>query len=508
VTAVALAVECAECGQLGGNCECDPEDAAPVKPARIWSPQQSAVFDAVADSEPDAPHLVVEALAGTGKTTTIVEALRHVRQGPTLMVAFNKAIAEELAERVPGSVQVMTLHSFGLRAITRAHGRRPIDGDATRKRIEGICGSEWHGREGRTAVARLVSVAKGCLLDADPDTLDRAADEAEIAFPDDDAWPRERIIKAACVVLEETLEQTEGPLDFDDMIWLPIAQNLKIPQFRWVFVDETQDLNPAQLETVVRAAGGSGRICAIGDRRQAIYGFRGADVRAIPRMIERLQAEVLPLSVTYRCPVAVVRQAQRLVPTIEAAPGAPDGIVRDATFEAMRRDAKPGDFVISRVNAPLVSECLKWISQGVRATIRGREIGAGLATWVKGTKADGIPELSVALDAWEKRETARLTKLGRDTQAVADRAACLHVLCESCATVRELLDKIERLFADKGAPGIQLMSTHKSKGLEADRVWLLRDTYCKWPGAEEENLLYVGITRSKRELVYVREQKL
>jgi DNA helicase-2/ATP-dependent DNA helicase PcrA len=308
-------------------------------------------------------------------------------------------------------------------------------------------------------------------------------------------------------VLNETREETEGPIDFDDMVWLPIAQRLPLPSFRWVFVDETQDLNPAQLETVVRASGSRGRICAIGDRRQAIYGFRGADVRAIPRMIERLQAEVLPLSVTYRCPVSVTREAQRLVPAISAAPNAPEGVVRTCSEDAMRSGAVAGDFVISRTNAQLISECLKWIAAGKRARIRGREIGAGLAQWVKGTKADEIDELLRLLGAWETRETQRLTRAGRDTRAIEDRAACLRVLCESCGTVRELLEKIELLFAEAHGPAIHLMSTHKAKGLEADRVWLLRDTYCKWPGAEEDNLLYVGITRAKRELIYVREPK-
>lgn len=77
-------------------------------------------------------------------------------------------------------------------------------------------------------------------------------------------------------------------------------------------------------------------------------------------------------------------------------------------------------------------------------------------------------------------------------------------LAANCADVGTMLVRIETLFADSGlASAITLSSTHRAKGLEAERVWLLRDTYLKWKGPEEENLLYVGITRSKHELIFV-----
>lgn len=496
--------------------------------ARVWSPQQFSVFEAVADASPDAPHLVVEALAGTGKTTTIVEALcRLIAANPgrrVVLVAFNKIIAKELERAItkrlggiPAGVEVRTLHSYGLRAITKAQGRRALDASAARARIValGSAWERWEAQEARMACAKLISSAKGSLCVPDLDALDDAIDTASIELPADEAeWPRERIVTAAARVLQQTASDSRGPIDFDDMIWLPIVQELPVATFASVFVDETQDLNPAQLELVLRAAGKRGRITAIGDRNQAIYGFRGADRSAIPRMIDRLAAEVLPLSITYRCPKAVVREAQRYVPHFVAAESAPEGIVRHTDLDALRAGAAPGDFVISRLNAPLVSLAFHWLAAGRRCEIRGRDIGAGLAALVKklakGREELGIAGLRDALSAWEGNEIRRLAAKDLDTTNVSDKAACIRALAEGAAGIEDLQGRIARLFSDEAdgsagkRGGIVLTSAHRSKGLEADRVWMLRDTFRPEKGTEERNLCYVAITRAKRELVFVR----
>jgi DNA helicase-2/ATP-dependent DNA helicase PcrA len=463
--------------------------------ARSWSPAQEAVFAAVANP---GGHLVIEALAGTGKTTTIVEALTHTHElSSALMCAFNKSIATELAGRVPTGVEVSTLHSFGLRAVTRALGRREIDngyvGTWLRQRVSLERGE-------RVAVGKLVSAAKATLAWM-PSELDALADTFGI---DLEPHRRKPLLQIAAQVLEHCRTQ-EAVIDFDDMIWLPIVRDLEVDAYDWVFVDETQDLNPAQL-ALVRKAGAEGRIVAVGDRRQAIYGFRGADKQAIPRMIAELSAQVLPLNITYRCPRSVVTEAQRLVPALEAAPNAPEGIVRAATYEELRARAEPGDFVISRLNAPLISLCFKWLAAGRRAAIKGRDVGAGLLSWIRGTHASSVRELLGELASWQHREVERLQELERDLTPVTDRAECIRALCEGAATVRDVEQRIERLFVEAPGEGaITLTSTHRAKGLEADRVWMLADTY-RDKGIEELNLQYVAITRSKRELIYVSGQ--
>lgn len=477
--------------------------------ARVWSPMQLDIFAAVA-ALPEGKHIVIEALAGSGKSTTIEECVESVPLGKSILVcAFNKPIADALDARMPAGVDVMTTHALGRRIVIANTGREEVDCFYVNNLAKIHVGPAWHQREERTAVAKLVSLAKSTLAEPVFEALDEMADVYGVEIP---KGKRHDVIHVAVRLLLQCMRATEGPIDFDDMIWLPHVRDLAAPTWDYVFVDETQDLNAAQLSLVKRVAGDTGRIVAVGDRRQAIYGFRGADREAIPRMIAELKATTLPLSITYRCPVQIVREANKLVPELQARPSAPAGIVRSTTVESLRASASPGDMVLSRTNAPLVGLCYSWLAAGRRAVIQGRDVGIGLITWIKNTKlADNAQAgyLVRAVREWRIAEVNRLTEAERDTQSVIDKADCLEALCEGCRNVGEVISKCEQLFGDaakgdaRGA--ILLSSTHRAKGLEADRVWLLRDTYMRWPGSEEANLLYVAITRSKHELIYVHD---
>jgi DNA helicase-2/ATP-dependent DNA helicase PcrA len=467
---------------------------------RNWSTYQLAVFANVATGT---GHTVVNAVAGSGKTTTIEEATNHIPKGlSTLFVAFNKAIAVELGRRLQGRpVEVSTLHSYGLKCITANLGRLRIDGH----RVDSFC-SAIHGTDSKTwdlrrDLAKTVSLAKGALA-SDEEQIDAIIDAFEIETAQNGA--RAGFIKDVLKILEQCTSTEDGRIDFDDMIWLPLVLDLKQRKFDRVMVDETQDLNPAQIELTLRACKEGGRILAVGDPRQAIYRFRGADERAFDNVKERLSATELPLSVCYRCCAAVIREAQELVPTIEAAPGAEEGEVRTSSFKEMKKGAGPGDFVLSRTNAPLVSLCMYFIAEGRKAAIQGRDIGASLAVLVKKSKAKNVEALRSYVEGWCEKECSRLAAKRRDTQAIEDKAACILALSEGSETVKDVLDRIESLFSDTADESrIVLSTTHKAKGLERDRVWMLSATYMKRPGIEESCLYYVAVTRAKRVLVLV-----
>src|SRR5271167_546946 len=86
---------------------------APVK--HNWSEYQKNIFRNV---NKDTGHLIVEAYAGSAKTTSIVESFRYLPKGKkTLALAFNKIIQEELRSRAASYVEVFTFHSLGFRAI-------------------------------------------------------------------------------------------------------------------------------------------------------------------------------------------------------------------------------------------------------------------------------------------------------------------------------------------------------------------------------------------------------
>jgi len=494
---------------------------------RTWSKYQQDVFDNIATGT---GNTVVRAVAGSGKTTTIVEALKHVPRGcSTLFVAFNKSIADELQKQAPQGIEVSTLHSYGLKTITRSLERLRINKnrvynlmDSMQLEVAGFVAAIKAGEkdkdigyEMRRDLEKTVSLAKGA-LSGEESHIDEIIDTFDIESPkrpriggvvlDEHqlAALRAAFIRDVLTLLVRSSDTSDGEINFDDMIWLPVVLELRQPTFDRVFVDETQDLNPAQIEMTLRAVKPNGRICAVGDPRQAIYGFRGADSAAVDNVVRRLEATVLPLSVCYRCCKSVIRTAKEVVPEIEWAPEVIEGSVTNATVAEMKANVRPGEFILSRTNAPLISLCMYFLKNGRPATIQGRDIGTSLAAFVKKSAANSVVELCEYIEKWRDTECKRLAAKRRDTQAVEDRAECILALSDGAKTVMDVVNTIERLFADDdNAKRIVLSSTHKAKGMERDTVWMLASTYRRRPEIEEENLYYVAVTRARKELYVV-----
>ncbi len=200
-----------------------------------WCDKQQAVFAAVASGE---GHLMIDAVAGSGKTTTILEALKHVPVGKTcLFVAFNKSIATELARRAPPGVTVSTLHSLGLRACTRSLSRPRVEGDKAKDIAGAITGAENNParREWCNSVVKAVSLAKSYLAET-AEQIEEVIDQHQICPPEKEE-ERPSFIKDVQAVMKACREIT-GSVDFDDMIWLPIVLDLMADKYDRVFVDE------------------------------------------------------------------------------------------------------------------------------------------------------------------------------------------------------------------------------------------------------------------------------
>ncbi len=469
---------------------------------------QAAIY---ADVATGTKHTVVCARAGSGKTTTIMGALASVPEGKTIvLLAFNKSIAIELGSRVPKGrgVEVKTLHAHGFAACRRAFRDTVVDNDKSAKlciELFGAVDPESPLPFSYASVADLVSKAKDTLVPrGDLDALDRLIDAFGINCPDSDE-DRLTFVRAAAAVLIRSYEATHM-VDFSDMCWLPVVRNLRVWSYDRVFVDETQDLSPSQIELLLMCVRADGRICAVGDDRQAIYGFRGAGTDTIPRLIKRLDATVLPLSVSYRCCVSVVELAQTEVADFTAAPNAINGEVVELTAGKMLAGASAGDMIISRSNAPLLGYCLAFVSAGKRASIKGRDVGKGLIALIERSKARGVAGLLTWVDAWHKKETKRLTKRKLSTVDLDDRVKCINILTRNTRSIGDVIGRIESLFSDTNdsSDRITLGTTHKLKGLEAERVWMLNDTYFRrTQGGEEANCWYVAVTRAKESLFLV-----
>jgi len=463
-----------------------------------WSKYQQNIYKDVADGE---GHTIVEAIAGGSKTTVLLESLNHIPEGKSwLFVAFNKRIAEELQRRAPSSFngECKTLHSLGLRTVFKAFPKIKVDNNKARFVLDRVIGKDKKLWELKASVARTVGLAKSYLIDG-AEYIDYIMENNDIDTCEID---RAQYIKYVQTAMEKCREDT-SLVDFADMIWFPYVYNLSPQKYDRVFIDEAQDLSAAQISLALSACKQGGRVMATGDKNQAIYSWAGASLNSLENLKKKLQAKSLPLSISYRCPKSVVKEAQQFVPHMESAPDAPDGIVKTITRKEMLKLAKPGCFILSRVNAPLVGLALGFIKKSIPAIIQGRDIGQNLIVLIKKSRKKNLDSFLTWLDSWEKREVARLRKKRMDSESITDKAACLRALGQASHDLTEVKQKIKSLFEDTDEHGkIVLSSIHRAKGLERDVVFILKSTLRTF-SQEERNVYYVGISRAKQSLFYV-----
>lgn len=488
----------------------------PTEEEKKWSPLQEAIF---IEAQVGQGHVVVLARAGSGKSTTAEATIRRLPTSKSILfTAFNKKIVEaaeqRFAVRQADNVTVQGINSYGYAQVRKRFPKiRTVDEKKLWRLAQDIA-PRWKSDE-KSALVNTVGKMKA-RLQYEESQVDAILDRYAIDPGDgiDLTVPHERatFIKKAIELLWASKEDTTS-IDFDDQIWFPVVYNIPCTPFDYVFIDETQDLNAAQLDLSIRAVKKGGRIFAIGDDRQAIYTFRGADEEAIPHIIERLNAKILKLTISYRCAKLIAADARVLVPDFES--GSPnEGVVGLKSYQSMLEESQPGDFILSRSNAPLLTICWKLLRAGKKATIPGRDIGGGLIRLIEKALDNGqrtIPEMQAWVAQYVDREIQRLLAneppKENEADAWADKVACIDAMAEGASNVDEVIGKIKTLFSDDKSAAdetrIVCSSTHKAKGLERDRVWLIRNTYMKRMGAEESNLLYVAITRARDFLYYV-----
>ncbi|MDD5510717.1 MAG: ATP-dependent helicase [Dehalococcoidales bacterium] len=470
------------------------------------STQQQAVVEAVARNDCD---VRVTARAGCGKTTTILHACGPAK-GRVGFIAFNKAIVKDLATKAPPHVRVQTLHSLGAACLSSALGYRP---DLDPDKVYLLAKAHLNEKEKDliSPIIKLVGLIKNNLADPSDEVMIELCYVFGIDIPDDS----ERLYDVVREVLTDCIPVPGRTctIDFDDMIWLPVVMNLdRYPQYDWLFVDESQDLNACQMELVQRCAR-HGHVCFVGDPAQAIYAFRGADSTAMDTMEAHLTSTgrkvlELPLNKTYRCPKKIVALAKRIVPDFEALPQAPEGLVKEISGRDFK--ASPGDMVLCRTNAPLVSIAYVFIRAGTPVKIQGRDIGSGLIALINKLKPLSIDDLLDKVSSYRERELKKIEVQYRDKPSrrmtaegvINDKVDTIKELACEHSTVEELITSIHSIFSDiRDTAGVVLLSTiHKAKGLEARRVvWLILPK--GFQGEQERNLEYVAMTRAKEELV-------
>jgi DNA helicase-2/ATP-dependent DNA helicase PcrA len=527
------------------------------------SDAQQAFFDWVSNSTGNA---ILEAVAGAGKTTTILNGI-ELMKGKVWFGVYNKKMAEEIKEKVAGndvlrnrafpheSLDTSTFHSLGY-GILRFFNGQDVDTqvddkkvakivEATVARKEAEAGKDLHNlRAMAQSIPAVVSMAKnrgfvqtqraGWLSRHLTDMMNGQAwrDMIEMFDFEDqlaEGTDLSTFIRFAQHVLIRSNNDTHT-VDMDDMVYLPLNYNMRVGyrSYDWVLIDEAQDTNPTRRALARKIMRKGARLVAVGDPRQAIFGFTGADNDSLKVIADEFNATTMPLTVTYRCPKAVVAHAQRWVSHITAHESAPEGAVVEASYDDMMKailETSPATYsetaILCRYNKYLVAACFKLIRSGVPAKIEGRAIGEGLiklATRWSAVKT--LTALDTKLTMFVEREVQKALQKKQEDKAdrIIDQVDTLMVIIdrarEKGAThVVELSSMINDMFADNVADKnlITLCSAHKSKGLEWNTVYLLdRDTLMPskmakqaWQVEQEINLIYVAVTRAKETLVEV-----
>lgn len=491
--------------------------------------QQTAAISAIAGTT---SHLALVARAGCGKTSTILlmvdEVVRNFPKAETAVVAFNKAIAKEVEAKLKKrghtnfrTVQAGTLHSMGFSLIRFGLNRNVnLDDKKVRNLVAQL--NDPFADFYKAIIEKLVKTAKsegfgffGNRQIGDANAWYRMADHYDInGF--ENTSDLDQCIEYAQRVYRASLNDT-SVIDFDDMILFPLVHNIRVRYPKdFVFVDEAQDLSRARQALVYKfIKPRTGRMIVVGDDRQAIYGFSGADSDALTNMIDKLDAKILPLSVTFRCPIKVVEKAQTLVDDIEWAPGAAEGVVD--TITQLPEDIGPGTAILCRNTAPLVENVYGLIRRGIPAKVEGRDIGVGLINLIKRWKTDDIDVYLSKLDDYMHREIQKAQAKDNEAkiQQIEDKCETIRVIANQCIqdgnpTVSAMVDAVESLFGDDVKNCVVLATYHRSKGREWPRVILIQhDTFCPSPWAkqqwqldQEDNLAYVAFTRAEDQLLF------
>ena len=511
----------------------------------VPSPYQQAVFDWTARGHGSA---IVTAVPGSGKTTTMVKAMafmpKHYRS--IKLLAFNAAIAKELQERLaeeefvkdlrargldPANFSASTFNSLGF-GVVRKHlerlGVRNVKTDADKLRHLAKAMFLPHDPSGYETYAdfaiKLVNLAKGdgigTLSPDTPATWTRLIEHHDLYMDVEGADETIGVEYARDLLRRSNETARTGFLDFNDQLYLVLLWKLRPWQNDFLGVDEAQDVNPVKLALMRLALRPGGNLLAVGDRMQAINGFTGASVNALDEIKEKFDAIELPLTVSYRCSQAVVRNAQAIVPYLEAFAGAPEGSVQTLKLNDALSLLTERDAILCRQTAPLVKLAYALIARGIGCRVLGKEIGVGLVNLVKRTRARGIDHLVEKLIAYRDRETEKLRAQDKESQAAAleDRVACVLTVADSLPeggkrTVPALLTALEDLFG--GTDQRLILSTgHKSKGREWETVAILEpelmpSKYAKqdWQRFQEQCLLNVVNTRAKLNLIYLQTER-
>lgn len=452
----------------------------------------------------------------SGKTHTLKELCNRTKEGTScLFMAFNKSIAEELKTKLPTTVECNTFHSMGLRTLMKNFRFRM---QLEENKCFSLCMElfDFRKKEHKEkmryyfALQELWEKIRLSLCEINERNVSALCIEYDLDYENSMINDLNKINERWRKDCAKIQDNKSFKMDFPDMLWIPynFVDEMNFPKYQVVMADEGQDLFTLQKEILQRYIKPRGRFVAVGDSKQLIYNFMGSDLDVFNSIKEMPNTICLPLSVTYRCAKKIVERANEVFPGTECTATAKEGVVRSGDIF----EAESGDFILCRNNFPLVAAFIMLLEKGKKASIMGRDFGENLCRLMDNQSC--LDDLYLLLED----KASKLKKRGLSEIAIINNASYV-ALKEKVSIIETLYkrfpgsflalkQKIKNIFSDDKT-GIILSTIHKSKGLEAKRVFFLNpelipSKFAKTPKAlyAEDCLKFVAITRAKEELVY------
>ena len=546
---------------------------------------QQKIFDFIKNGTGNG---IIDAVAGAGKTTTLMGCVLHIPNiDDVIYCAFNTSIRKELQKKFHAAkknVKVSTIHSLGfqmLRAtknyklndrkyyeiiknpeffetlvpsinkILEYHEHRTV---AELKQLDEMRDNlSWDDKnalnEGQQYVGkiimRLLDINQKYRSTLEEDCI-KCYDAMVRHFGIFAPWECEHktyteelncYFEAHKKLLKEgnSMAISHGIIDYTDQLYLPYALNLTSNnKYGFVFVDECQDLSKAQLYVVKQYLREDGRLLAVGDPYQAIYGFAGADCHSFERVKDTFNCTLLELTDCFRCPQSVIQLAKSLRSDINGFKQYPGKLYIIPQREVIH-NIKKGDLVICRARKPLMAMALKLITKDFKVKIHPDELQEFMGNYKRYFTPYELRKILTEdmIDIffertrerneqhihYEKRNVDSIIRNILIKEEVRDMEDTLNFLKKKfydwhLNTVQSILTRLKYMLSYPGDEAIKISSIHRAKGLENNRVFILE--YNKlpykrdldWEQIQERNLHYVAVTRPKEELYLCEEQIL
>ena len=402
-----------------------------------WSHYSQRLFEEFTETD---INIIVQACPGAGKTTNI-KHIWGLDNKSTLYLVFNKHSQLEAEAKMPGkdNSAVLTLNSLGHRAIMQAYGKVTLDNSKVYKIIrEEISLSiprhrdyaRYDSDSSKERIEKINALQKAIGLLKMQFSIPSGNElYSFLSYYDCDYYDG----------IQEHIEKVMGindnmtnVIDFNDQIRFPVIHGLSMPHYHNVLVDEAQDLNNMQTSMIERIGE---RYIIVGDKRQAIYGFRGAMNDSMDILKDRFDCVELPLKLTYRCARSIVEEARLIFPDdIEALDTAQDGTV--TSFNKDKQDYPSQDaLILCRNNKPLVEYAYKLLQRNIACFVRGRDIGQGLIRLIDRLECSSVRQLIESLEEWRSVEIAKASKRQNEQRvaSVNDKADSLLIFINRCS---------------------------------------------------------------------------